>query len=258
MSVASAHTSAIPTTGATAQYCAFTAPTPDGDFTVITAAEGILASGWTADLEELLLLVHQSLRPQLADVYLATQAEWSSPMEESVEDPVADSVSVWGQERGFSAANTPVSGPTRPSSSGQGASGHRDMLVSAAGEAGSGTAVQHAAAARAALAAYYAGDIAAPGRVAVVQASGPFREHAWDVLRGVAPGEIVTYTEYAERTGRPKAVRAAASACAMNAAALFVPCHRVLRSDGSLGGFRYGLAVKQSLLAREGEACSGS
>jgi methylated-DNA-[protein]-cysteine S-methyltransferase len=103
----------------------------------------------------------------------------------------------------------------------------------------------------AAVATYYAGDLAAPGAVPVRQRSGEFREHAWDVLRGVGPGEVVTYTEYAARSGRPAAVRAAAGACAFNAAALFVPCHRVLRTDGSLGGFRYGLPVKESLLARE-------
>jgi methylated-DNA-[protein]-cysteine S-methyltransferase len=102
-----------------------------------------------------------------------------------------------------------------------------------------------------AVAAYYDGDLAAVGAVAVRQRSGEFRQHAWEVLRGVAPGERVTYTQYAARTGRPAAVRAAAGACAMNAAALFVPCHRVLRTDGSLGGFRYGLGVKESLLARE-------
>jgi methylated-DNA-[protein]-cysteine S-methyltransferase len=85
----------------------------------------------------------------------------------------------------------------------------------------------------------------------VRQRSGPYREHAWEVLRGVPAGDPVTYTEYADRTGRPAAVRAAAGACARNAAALFVPCHRVLRSDGTLGGFRYGLPVKESLLARE-------
>jgi methylated-DNA-[protein]-cysteine S-methyltransferase len=51
--------------------------------------------------------------------------------------------------------------------------------------------------------------------------------------------------------GRPAAVRAAASVCARNAAALFVPCHRVLRSDGSMGGFAWGTAVKERLLARE-------
>jgi methylated-DNA-[protein]-cysteine S-methyltransferase len=102
-----------------------------------------------------------------------------------------------------------------------------------------------------AVTAYYAGDPHAVGRVPVRQRSGPYRELAWDVLRGVEPGERVTYAQYAARTGRPAAVRAAAGACAMNATALFVPCHRVLRTDGSLGGFRYGLAVKESLLARE-------
>ncbi|AEG43096.1 methylated-DNA--[protein]-cysteine S-methyltransferase [Isoptericola variabilis] len=105
-----------------------------------------------------------------------------------------------------------------------------------------------------AVAAYYAGDPHAVGRVPVRQRSGSYRELAWDVLRQVGPGERVTYTEYAARTGRPAAVRAAAGACATNAAALFVPCHRVLRSDGSLGGFRYGLAIKERLLAREARA----
>jgi len=102
--------------------------------------------------------------------------------------------------------------------------------------------------------AFYAGDLAAPGRIAVRQRSGEFREHAWDVLRAVAPGERITYAEYAARADRPRAVRAAAGACALNAAALFVPCHRVLRTDGSLGGFRYGVRVKERLLEREGAA----
>ncbi|GAB2464491.1 methylated-DNA--[protein]-cysteine S-methyltransferase [Promicromonospora xylanilytica] len=102
-----------------------------------------------------------------------------------------------------------------------------------------------------AVRAYYDGDHGAPGRVPVRQASGPFRTHAWDVLREVKAGERLTYSEYALRAGRPAAVRAAAGACAMNAAALFVPCHRILRTDGSLGGFRYGLPVKESLLTRE-------
>ncbi|WP_402462980.1 methylated-DNA--[protein]-cysteine S-methyltransferase [Isoptericola aurantiacus] len=102
-----------------------------------------------------------------------------------------------------------------------------------------------------AVRAYYAGEVSAVGQVPVRQRSGPFREHAWQVLRDVAPGDPVTYAEYADRAGRPAAVRAAAGACARNAAALFVPCHRVLRSDGTLGGFRYGIEVKASLLDRE-------
>ncbi|MGN6239781.1 MAG: methylated-DNA--[protein]-cysteine S-methyltransferase [Cellulosimicrobium cellulans] len=106
----------------------------------------------------------------------------------------------------------------------------------------------------AAVRAYYAGDVHAIDAVPVRQVSGPYRAHAWDVLRTVEPGDPVTYTRYAELSGRPAAVRAAAGACAMNAAALFVPCHRVLRTDGSLGGFRYGLEVKRSLLDREARA----
>lgn len=109
----------------------------------------------------------------------------------------------------------------------------------------------------AALEAYYDGDLEAPARVPVLQRSGPFRERAWQVLRGVGPGRVVTYADYAALCGSPRAVRAAAGACAFNAAALFVPCHRVARSDGSLGGFRYGLAVKESLLEREAEGGRG-
>ncbi|RKO23182.1 methylated-DNA--[protein]-cysteine S-methyltransferase [Pseudarthrobacter phenanthrenivorans] len=102
-----------------------------------------------------------------------------------------------------------------------------------------------------AVEAFYAGDPAPAMHVPVLQKSGPFRAHAWDVLRLVEPGAPVTYTEYAALAGNAKAVRAAASACAFNAAALFVPCHRVIRTDGSLGGFRWGLTLKKSLLARE-------
>jgi methylated-DNA-[protein]-cysteine S-methyltransferase len=102
-----------------------------------------------------------------------------------------------------------------------------------------------------AVARYYDGDFDALGTVRVRQASGPFRVHAWEVLRAVRPGAPVTYLQYAERAGNPAAVRAAAAACAKNAAALFVPCHRIIRTDGTLGGFRWGLPVKQRLLDRE-------
>lgn len=99
--------------------------------------------------------------------------------------------------------------------------------------------------------AYYSGDTASIAEVPVRQRSGPYRERAWEVLRQVEPGAPVTYAEYAQRTGSPTAARAAAGACAQNAAALFVPCHRVIRTDGSLGGFRYGLNIKANLLERE-------
>jgi methylated-DNA-[protein]-cysteine S-methyltransferase len=104
-----------------------------------------------------------------------------------------------------------------------------------------------------ALDAYYDGSLTAIDGVPVRQASGPFRLSAWNALRTIAAGEPVTYTKFAELAGRPQAVRAAASACATNAPALFVPCHRVLRTDGTLGGFAWGVEVKRSLLAREAE-----
>ncbi|GAA1043044.1 methylated-DNA--[protein]-cysteine S-methyltransferase [Virgisporangium ochraceum] len=102
-----------------------------------------------------------------------------------------------------------------------------------------------------AVVAYHDGDLTAIDEIPVRQRGGQFIAHAWDVLRRVPAGAPVTYTTFAELAGRPAAVRAAAMACASNAAALFVPCHRVLRLDGSLGGFRWGLPVKRWLLAHE-------
>jgi methylated-DNA-[protein]-cysteine S-methyltransferase len=104
--------------------------------------------------------------------------------------------------------------------------------------------------AKAALA-YFDGDLHALDPVPVRQRGGAFLTEAWDVLRDVPPGVPVTYTAYAALAGRPAAVRAAAQACARNAAALFVPCHRVVRTDGSLGGYRWGLDIKRWLLAHE-------
>lgn len=103
----------------------------------------------------------------------------------------------------------------------------------------------------AAIEKYHAGDVFAIDSITVRQMSGPFLMHAWDVLRKIQAGNPVTYTAFADLSGRPEAVRAAANACARNAAALFVPCHRVLRTDGSLGGFRWGLEIKRWLLDHE-------
>ncbi|MEU6204715.1 methylated-DNA--[protein]-cysteine S-methyltransferase [Micromonospora musae] len=99
---------------------------------------------------------------------------------------------------------------------------------------------------------YLDGDLTAIDSVPVEQRTdGAFLAHAWQVLRDVKPGEPVTYTAFAGLAGRPPAVRAAAAACARNAVALFVPCHRVLRTDGTLGGYRWGLDVKRWLLGHE-------
>lgn len=102
--------------------------------------------------------------------------------------------------------------------------------------------------------AYYAGDVTAIDAVAVKQTGTALQLAGWSALRSIAPGEPLTYTGFATRLGSPRAVRAAASICARNAPALFVPCHRVLRTDGSLGGFAWGLDVKERLLAREAAA----
>ncbi|MDQ0368545.1 methylated-DNA--[protein]-cysteine S-methyltransferase [Catenuloplanes indicus] len=99
---------------------------------------------------------------------------------------------------------------------------------------------------------YLDGDLTAIDDVPVRQYSdGAFMTHAWEVMRGIKAGEPVTYTRFAEMAGRPAAIRAAAAACARNAVAFFVPCHRVLRVDTTLGGYRWGLEVKQWLLDHE-------
>ena len=104
----------------------------------------------------------------------------------------------------------------------------------------------------AAIDAYYDGDFAAVSTLPVQQVSGPFRQRAWAALRTIPAGQAVTYTELAGLAGVPTASRAAGSACSHNAVALFVPCHRVVTSDGRTGHFGYGAELKQTLLAREG------
>ncbi len=100
--------------------------------------------------------------------------------------------------------------------------------------------------------AYLDGDLTAIDAVVVDQRSGgEYLRHAWQVMREIKPGAPVTYSEFARRSGRPAAIRAAAGACARNPVALFTPCHRVLRLDGSLGGYRWGLPVKRWLLDHE-------
>lgn len=107
---------------------------------------------------------------------------------------------------------------------------------------------------REAVEAYYSGEVHAIDTVPVRQFGTPLQQHGWTVLRRIPAGRPLSYSEFAQQLGSPSAVRAAASICARNAPALFVPCHRVLRSDGSLGGFAWGLEVKRSLLAREAAA----
>jgi len=78
-----------------------------------------------------------------------------------------------------------------------------------------------------------------------------FQIRVWRFLLGVPEGDVMSYTEVANGVGAPKAVRAAASACAANRIAVLVPCHRVLRADGGLGGYRWGLERKRLLIDSE-------
>jgi AraC family transcriptional regulator of adaptative response/methylated-DNA-[protein]-cysteine methyltransferase len=79
----------------------------------------------------------------------------------------------------------------------------------------------------------------------------PFQRRVWAALRQIPAGATVSYSEIAERIGEPRAVRAVAAACAANKIAVAIPCHRVLRSDGSLSGYRWGVERKRALLERE-------
>lgn len=78
-----------------------------------------------------------------------------------------------------------------------------------------------------------------------------FQERVWQALREVPAGSRVSYTDIAERIGAPKAVRAVAMACAANHIAVAIPCHRVVRRDGDISGYRWGVERKQQLLKRE-------
>jgi AraC family transcriptional regulator of adaptative response/methylated-DNA-[protein]-cysteine methyltransferase len=80
----------------------------------------------------------------------------------------------------------------------------------------------------------------------------PFQHRVWQGLRALPPGKTVSYGQLAAALGMPAAVRAVARACGANPVAVAIPCHRVLRADGSLGGYRWGIGRKRALLEREG------
>jgi AraC family transcriptional regulator of adaptative response/methylated-DNA-[protein]-cysteine methyltransferase len=78
-----------------------------------------------------------------------------------------------------------------------------------------------------------------------------FQQRVWEALQKIPAGSTVSYSEIAERIGAPKAVRAVAQACASNKIAVAIPCHRVVRNDGTISGYRWGVERKRALLARE-------
>ncbi len=99
---------------------------------------------------------------------------------------------------------------------------------------------------------YFDGDLRALDGLPAYQPGTPGRQRLYAAMRAVPPGRTVTYTTLAAQAGIPTAPRAAGAACAANLIAPVVPCHRILRTDGSLGGYYYGLDRKAWLLRHEG------
>jgi AraC family transcriptional regulator, regulatory protein of adaptative response / methylated-DNA-[protein]-cysteine methyltransferase len=85
----------------------------------------------------------------------------------------------------------------------------------------------------------------------------PFQQRVWQALREITPGATASYSEIAERIGAPTEAYAVGEACAANPIAVAIPCHRVLRKNGELAGYRWGLRRKRTLLAREAEGGKG-
>jgi methylated-DNA-[protein]-cysteine S-methyltransferase len=99
--------------------------------------------------------------------------------------------------------------------------------------------------------AYFDGDVRALDRVPVQTFGTPMQRRVWDALRKIPAGKTAPYTFLAHAAGAPRAVRAAGSACGKNLIAVAIPCHRAVRTDGSLGGYAGGLDRKEWLLAHE-------
>ena len=78
-----------------------------------------------------------------------------------------------------------------------------------------------------------------------------FQQRVWNQLKKIPPGKTASYAEIAEKIGSPDASRAVANACAANRHAVLIPCHRVVRSDGKISGYRWGIQRKRELLRRE-------
>jgi methylated-DNA-[protein]-cysteine S-methyltransferase len=102
------------------------------------------------------------------------------------------------------------------------------------------------------IAAWADGELRAINKIKTSQPGGEFYQAVWKAMRKISPGKVFTYSELAAHAGNPKAVRAAGSACARNAVALVVPCHRVVKTGGALGNYAYGVSYKVSLLEHEG------
>ena len=102
------------------------------------------------------------------------------------------------------------------------------------------------------IADYFDGDISAINGLAVRQPGNDFSQSAWRAMRKIPAGRVISYAVLANKAGSPAAVRAAGTACGRNAIAPFTPCHRIVRSDGTLGNYGYGTTKKSWLLRHEG------
>ena len=85
-----------------------------------------------------------------------------------------------------------------------------------------------------------------------------FQQRVWQALRDIPAGATASYAEIAERIGAPKAVRAVAQACGANQLAVAIPCHRIVRRDGDISGYRWGVERKRELLRREAGAAEAA
>lgn len=112
--------------------------------------------------------------------------------------------------------------------------------------------VRHIEGASDAITAWVEGDIDAILEVPVDQPGGPFQQKAWAAMRDVRGGTTVSYADLARMAGNPKAVRAAGTACALNHVAPFVPCHRIIHTDGTISAYGFGPDLKALLLEHEG------
>ena len=96
------------------------------------------------------------------------------------------------------------------------------------------------------------GDVNAFDSLTVRQPGGEFMQECWKALRKVRGGTVVSYADLALKAGRPRAMRAAGTACASNLIAPIIPCHRVVRTGGDLGNYGFGVPLKRTLLEHEG------
>jgi len=99
---------------------------------------------------------------------------------------------------------------------------------------------------------YFSGDISSLNSIKVRQPGAPFYQSVWKEMRKVPVGKTWSYSDLAKRAGSAGAVRAVGTACSSNLIAAIVPCHRIVKSGGSLGNYAYGVEVKEWLLKHEG------